>query len=407
MQYHALALAVNAGEVDLIGLEGAPALAAPAAQPRIRWHRLPDRGAAAREGSRGRRFLALSLARVIRQAISLFIMLLRVPKPDAIMVQTPPAIPTLAVAWLAARLRGARFVIDWHNLAHTVLAVKLGEGHRAVRATKRSERRWARRADAHLTVSRALAEHLDREYDIHAMVVYDRPLASQPRPDRDRMEALRSRLARELSLPSGEASLVVAPTSWTPDEDFDLLIEALERTERALAKGVASTGDPERLPSRAPRSLNVILTGRGPAKAEFERRIARRTFQQVAVRTAWLEPQDYPVLLAMADLGLCLHQSSSGLDLPIKLADLRGAGVPVCALDYAPVLAEAMVSGQHGVTFKDAGQLSQVLIEVATRSESGDSPIARSRAWLSAHPVEPWEDHWRIVAAPVLSARSA
>ena len=32
-----------------------------------------------------------------------------------------------------------------------------------------------------------------------------------------------------------------------------------------------------------------------------------------------------PSLVGMADAGLCLHQSSSGLDLPMKLADFRGA----------------------------------------------------------------------------------
>ena len=88
---------------------------------------------------------------------------MRVPKPDMILVQNPPSVPTLAVAWPAAHLRGARLVIDWHNLSHTVPAVSLGEQHRAVRALARSERRWARRADAHLTVSPAMAEWLQRE----------------------------------------------------------------------------------------------------------------------------------------------------------------------------------------------------------------------------------------------------
>ena len=77
------------------------------------------------------------------QAGGLLATLLRLPKPDVILVQNPPAAPTLAVAWLAARLRGARLVIDWHNLSHTILAVRLGEHHRAVRALARSERRWA------------------------------------------------------------------------------------------------------------------------------------------------------------------------------------------------------------------------------------------------------------------------
>jgi hypothetical protein len=39
------------------------------------------------------------------------------------------SIPTLAVVWLVALLRGSRIVIDWHNLGFTVLACSLGEDH--------------------------------------------------------------------------------------------------------------------------------------------------------------------------------------------------------------------------------------------------------------------------------------
>ena len=122
-----------------------------------------------------RRFVLSSVARGIGQAVRLFATLVRIPKPDVILVQNPPAFPTLFVAWLASRLRGARFVIDWHNLSHTIAAVKVGERHRAVKAIARSERRWAKRANAHLTVSKALAEWMAREYKVKAAVVYDRP----------------------------------------------------------------------------------------------------------------------------------------------------------------------------------------------------------------------------------------
>src|SRR5262245_56726581 len=106
MQYHALALAVNEDEVELVGLEGAPLHAALTAEPRIRSHRLSDRFFKSR-AARGRtRFIWMSVARASLQFTSLLSALLRLPKPDVILVQNPPAVPTLAAAWTAARMRG-------------------------------------------------------------------------------------------------------------------------------------------------------------------------------------------------------------------------------------------------------------------------------------------------------------
>lgn len=391
MQYHAASLAGAGAEVDLIGLEGAAVTATVAANPRIRVHRLADQRFSGRARGGVSRFVFGSAMRGVAQGVALFTALMRIPRPDTILVQNPPAIPTLFVAWLAARLRGARFVIDWHNLSHTIAAVKVGEGHRAVRAIKRSEQRWATRADAHLTVSKALAEWLAREYGVTAVVVYDRPGAAFRRSSADEATALWARLSPHTGLGATRPPLVVCPTSWTPDEDFDLMLEALERAERQLQ----TPGD------ESPK-LAVFLTGRGALRESFEQRAARRNFKAIAVKTLWLEPADYPTLIGMADLGLCLHQSSSGLDLPMKLADLRGAAVPVAVFDYAPVLSEVMTPGHEGVTFHDPGDLTQVLLTVASRSIAPGSPLGTARAWLAQHPAENWDTQWNASARPVL-----
>jgi beta-1,4-mannosyltransferase len=394
MQYHAASLSAAGSAVDLIGLEGAAVMPALASDPRITVHRLPDRAFAGRSKGGVRRFVYSSVARGIGQGARLFSMLMRIPKPDAILVQNPPAFPTLFVAWLVSRLRGARFVIDWHNLSHTIAAVRLGERHRAVKAIARSERRWAQRANAHLTVSKALAEWLAREYKITAAVLYDRPGDAFTRTGADDARALWEKVAAEAKLGIAPPPLVVCPTSWTPDEDFDLLLEALERAERQLTRA-GTVSSPQ---------LAVFLTGRGVLRDTFEARAARRNFKAIAVRTIWLEPADYPKLIGMADLGLCLHQSSSGLDLPMKLADLRGAGVPAAVYDYAPVLGEVMTVGEEGITFRDPGDLATILVGVANRAALADSPLEKSRAWLAAHPPERWSAQWDQSARPALIA---
>lgn len=380
MQYHAASLAEAGHDVDLVGLDadrvgldadragldGTPPRPAIVIHPRVTCHRLPG------PAVQGRR---------------LFFLLMRLPKPDLILVQNPPAAPTLAVAWAVARLRGARLVIDWHNLSHTLAAVRLGEGHRAVKALSRSERRWARRAAGHMAVSSALAAWLAQHYRITAAVVHDRPAAVFTPTMPTAAVALWSRLAGEGRLGAERLPLVVCPTSWTPDEDFDLLLEALERADRQLPP----------VPS-----LVVMLTGRGGLRASFEARLSRRSFRAIAVRTHWFEPADYPVLIGMADLGLCLHQSSSGLDLPMKVADFRGAGVPVAAFDYAPVLGEVLRNGQEGVAFRDPGDLAALLVAVASRSVAPDSALGRSRAWLFENPAARWDSQWQSLALPVL-----
>jgi len=386
MQYHAASLADAGSEVDLIGLEGAAVIPSVAANSRIHVHRLPDHAFAGRSKGGISRYVFASAARAAGQAWRLLTTLMRIPKPSTILVQNPPAFPTLFVCWLTSRLRGARFVIDWHNLSHTIAAVRLGEHHRAVKALARSERRWANRADAHLAVSQALADWLSREYGVKATVVYDRPAAPFDKAPDAAGAALWSRIAGEAKLPADRLPIVVCPTSWTPDEDFDLLLEALERAERQLGG--------------ARPQLAVLLTGRGALRESFESRLAKRRLISIVVRTIWLEPADYPMLIGMADIGLCLHQSSSGLDLPMKLADLRGAGVPVAVYDYGPVLGEVMTMGQEGVLFRDPGELAKLLAAVGR--PSADAGLAQARAWLAHHPPERWETQWTQSARPVL-----
>ena len=67
-----------------------------------------------------------------------------------------------------------------------------------------------------------------------------------------------------------------------------------------------------------PRIL-FLVTGKGPQREAYRRRMKSLDLRRVAFRLLWLEAADYPLLLGSCDLGVCLHMSSSGVDLPMKV----------------------------------------------------------------------------------------
>jgi beta-1,4-mannosyltransferase len=127
MQFHALSLLAAArARVTLLGYAGAellPALAPHAAAGALAVRHLPPPPAWL---ARLPRPAALALKAALQLLALLWAMLVAMPRPDAILLQLPPALPTMAACWAAARLRRARLVFDWHNFAYTLMA--LGEG---------------------------------------------------------------------------------------------------------------------------------------------------------------------------------------------------------------------------------------------------------------------------------------
>jgi beta-1,4-mannosyltransferase len=401
MQYHAHALAASGVAVDLIGYEGAPLPRFLTDDPRVTVHRLAN----ARVRFRIRRskviYGVLAAVDALRTSIRFGGMLLKIPRPDLLLVQNPPALPTLQVAWIVARLRRVRLVIDWHNLGYTILALRLGRRHVAVRLARWLEMVGGRSADAHLCVSRGFSRFLAERFKLNGVrVLYDRPASAFVPIDRVGREQIRQALFVRLGIRSnGTVGFIVCPTSWTADEDFDLVIDAVRYLEERVRgwEALETVREPRRFPD-----LVILVTGDGNRRAEFERRFAGLPAHRVQLRTRWLEPEDYPRSVGSADLGLCLHRSSSGVDIPMKIADLFGAGVPVFALDYGACLAERVRHGVNGRLFSNARQLADLLFDLFEAFPAGSSELDRLRAGARRSARPTWEEGWATEARPVL-----
>ena len=254
--------------------------------------------------------------------------------PDFILMQNPPTIPTLIVAYIYACFHWkTKLVLDWHNYGYSIMELSFGSSsHPLVRLARWIEGFFGPRVHSAFCVSKAMKRDLHNKWKVEATVLYDRPGDSfRPCSVEERHDlffklaevypevlggtGLISTRFTELNtdgfvrLKVPRPGLLVSSTSWTPDEDFGILFEALslyeERCEASASKSLPD--------------LVVVITGKGPLKEYYSNLIAEQCWQHVSVVMPWLEPEDYPRMLASADLGVCLHTSSSGVDLPMKV----------------------------------------------------------------------------------------
>ena len=259
---------------------------------------------------------------------------------------------------LAAKRHGASLVIDWHNFGHSIMALKRPPSSALVRLARSHEAAWGRGGDKHFCVTRAMQSELAGPgWRIAATVLYDRPPRHFQRTDIAAAHELLVRLGPSLSgrdggfgvgglplddfaawqaaewgpdltiatmrsanaVPSSSISgttaakagagaslrpdrpaVLISSTSWTPDEDFGVLLEALVRYEAAMTAQQGSGNDGAvGSATRSTRAstakvvagscrvelppLLVLITGRGPQRDMYLKRVAELKMRHVAV----------------------------------------------------------------------------------------------------------------------------
>ncbi|KAA8913328.1 glycosyl transferases group 1-domain-containing protein [Sphaerosporella brunnea] len=397
MQYHALSIARKGGIVDLVGYNES--------QPRpelldspsitIRPLKTPPKML---DTSTPIKFIIYAPFKAIFQLASLLQMLLY-DIPDTagyLLLQNPPAIPTLAVAKLVTVLRGQKLVVDWHNFGYSILGMKLGD-HPIVWGSKLYELIFGRGADVNFTVTHSMNKHLRESWHLKMPIhtLYDRPPSHfQPFDATQRSDFLTSNpetAPYAAKLLSGQMKLVLSSTSWTADEDFSIFLQALVEYDRRA--GSENFLRPNSVPD-----LLVVITGRGPLRDGYIARIETLEFQYINVKSIWLEPEDYPKMIACADLGVSLHTSSSGMDLPMKVVDLFGVGVPVVAVRFACVQ-ELVKDGENGATFTKAEELATLLSRLFDSRRKRE--LEKLKEGAMKETKSRWDENWDKIAAPV------
>uniref|UniRef100_A0A1A7ZXQ4 Asparagine-linked glycosylation 1 homolog (Yeast, beta-1,4-mannosyltransferase) n=1 Tax=Nothobranchius furzeri TaxID=105023 RepID=A0A1A7ZXQ4_NOTFU len=266
------------------------------------------------------------------------------------------------------------------------MALSLGAAHPVVRLAKWYEHLFGRLSTLNLCVTNAMKNDLQKNWGIEATTLHDRPASVFGKTSLNLQHELFCRLANtypefqhpgtvgeetkaeatvftvcspndgSVTLWRDRPALLVSSTSWTEDEDFSILLKALEEYEGYIRGGSL-------LPS-----LVCVITG-------------------------------------SSDLGVCLHKSSSGLDLPMKVVDMFGCCLPVCAISFNS-LPELVKHDENGLIFRDSAELAEQLKSLLSGFPSLDGKLGAFRAKLCSSRDQCWDDNWDQTVLPLLRSLS-
>ncbi|XP_072871264.1 chitobiosyldiphosphodolichol beta-mannosyltransferase isoform X2 [Chlorocebus sabaeus] len=261
MQYHALSLAMHGFSVTLLGFCNSKPHDELLQNNRIQIVGLTELQSLAV----GPRVFQYGV-KVVFQAMYLLWKLMWREPGDYIFLQNPPGLPSIAVCWFVGCLCGSKLVIDWHNYGYSIMGLVHGPNHPLVLLAKWYERFFGRLSHLNLCVTNAMREDLAENWRIRAVTVYDKPasffketpldlqhrlfmkLGGMHSPFRARSEpedpATERSAFTERDAGSGlvtrlreRPALLVSSTSWTEDEDFSILLAALEKFEQLILDG--------------------------------------------------------------------------------------------------------------------------------------------------------------------------
>ncbi|XP_075503137.1 UDP-glycosyltransferase TURAN-like [Primulina tabacum] len=447
MQYHALSLARQGFlEVDIVAYGGSDPHTSLLENKSIHIHKVPQWPTVPQTFPKILRPLMLICKPIIQFLMLLWYLCIKIPAPDVFIVQNPPSVPTLVVVKWASWLRHSSFIVDWHNFGYTLLAMSLGRSSYFVAVYRWIENHFGKMAHGSLCVTRAMQHELAQNWGIKTTVLYDQPpeffrpslleeshdlfcriskSLNQPYGLRDCISSgsagpdsnypnttpFTTQIDSDISLKENRPALIVSSTSWTPDEDFSILLEAAvmyDRRVAALLHEDDSVGDEtvwEEIHSGKrfayPRLL-FIITGKGPEKEKYEKILKKLSLKRVAFRTMWLTAEDYALLLGSSDLGVCLHTSSSGLDLPMKVVDMFGCGLPVCAVSYS-CIKELVETGKNGLLFSSSSELADELMMLFEGFPNRCDALQSMRTSLmERRSSSRWATEWEENAKPLI-----
>jgi beta-1,4-mannosyltransferase len=244
-------------------------------------------------------------------------------KVDLVLVQNPPAMPLLFLAAVYCRWYAqAKFVIDWHNVGYSMISL----GGPVLAFAKWYECTMAPYADAHLVVTTRMQAWLHHELHLAhkpCVVVHDSPpVMFRMRTTKEQHYVLQQYLTpaivqqtssssvwqsmlmmttdqtnstssssstlfttydgkKKYTPRMGRPALIVTSTSYTPDEDLQILLDALVTVDEQIHSSDTTTST---------TNLHIVcaITGKGPLYQHYTEQISKLKLHNILILQMWV-----------------------------------------------------------------------------------------------------------------------